>query len=256
MKNKWIDWNATAKAKKQYGSEAVVVLQETKSGLQQVLFENTGGEFKYEKQFSGGSDEVVDDTIEDVEDYQKVVDDGAKKYWNGTMDGLDDFVNKFKNAKAIIDLSFGKFVNGKGSFMKSLAKTTGLKFAYEFEKMLKTSIVGFNDLVSLSGLKQASIELKTDLKELGIPMSDFHSKKGLQNALKVLNRKGEIKQLQKLIKFNLDFDKKGGKFLINSLKQKDPRQLTRMLQRKGLGNKEAKDLVLKAFVNGKRKKNS
>ena len=65
----------------------------------------------------------------------------------------------------------------------------------------------------------------------------------IQQALNTLKRKGEFKELQKLMKFNLDFEKKGGKTLLKLLKIKDPRALNNELNKKGLGKKEAKALV-------------
>ena len=87
------------------------------------------------------------------------------------------------------------------------------------------------------------IELREDLRELGIEPIKLKGRKGLQQALNTLKRKGEFKELQKLMKFNLDFEKKGGKTLLKLLKIKDPRALNNELNKKGLGKKGAKALV-------------
>ena len=98
-------------------------------------------------------------------------------------------------------------------------------------------------VATLSGLRPAIFELKDDLRELGIEPMQLRGRKGLQQALNTLKRKGEFKELQRLMKFNLDFEKKGGKSLLKLLKIKDPRVLSNELNKKGLGKKEAKALV-------------
>lgn len=256
MKQKFINWSKTGEAKAKYGADAVVIDQETKFGIQTKLFLDKGGELKYERQFNGGDrpDDIVPEDLtkdneiderqqEAIEDLQEEQLSDMEQQVAAARYPLYFDPKMVKNESSYLDLSFGKIVNGKGSFLKGLAKTTGLKFAYEVEKAMNKTKIPLGTVATLSGLRPAIFELREDLRELGIEPMQLRGRKGLQNALSTLRRKGEFKELQRLMKFNLDFEKKGGKTLLKLLKIKDPRVLNNELNKKGLGKKETKALV-------------
>ena len=256
MKQKYINWSKTGEAKAKYGADAVVIDQETKYGIQTKLLMDKGGELKYEKVYNGGDtlDNIVPEDFNKDNDIderqQEAIDDLAEDQMFDMYNQLEAvrypllFDPKIiKNEASYLNLAFGKIVNGKGSFLKGLAKTTGLKFAYEIEKAMNKTKIPLGTVAKLSGLIPAIIELRDDLRELGIEPIKLRGRKGLQQALNTLKRKGEFKELQKLMKFNLDFENKGGKTLLKLLKIKDPRVLNNELNKKGLGKKEAKALV-------------
>ncbi len=263
MRQKFINFNKTGEAKAKYGADAVVIEQETKYGIQYILMDGNGASMKYEKIYD--SEEVRDkelepseiDVFEDDEEYSENGDENEQRRELGVSKFVIRDLNNnenFEKEDNYLELAFGKIINGKGSFLKGLAKTTGLKFAYEITNLMKKS--GNKDIKTiglLSGLKQARIELKDDLRELGIKQSQFDSRNGLQQALNTLKRKGEFKTLQRLMKFNLDFNKKGANTLIKLLNIRDPRVLNKELDKKGLGKKQARQLITNALLWKKKK---
>lgn len=263
MKQKFINFNKTGEAKAKYGADAVVIEQETKYGIQYILMDGNGASMKYEKIYN--SEEEINEEVdpseidvfnEDVEYSESGDENEQAEELNVSKFVLRD-LNKnkdFKKEDNYLELAFGKIINGKGSFLKGLAKTTGLKFAYEITNQMKKS--GNKDIKTiglLSGLKEARIKLKDDLRELGIKQSQFDSRKGLQQALNILKRKGEFKTLQRLMKFNLDFNKKGANTLLKLINIRDPRVLNKELDKKGLGKKQAKQLITNALLWKKKK---
>lgn len=267
MKQKFINFNKTGEAKAKYGADAVVIEQETKYGIQYLLMDGNGASMKYEKIYN--SEEAVDEDVEadspgglidENPEVDKELQGILSDYINAIKPVLDSEnpnyseVHNLNSQVKYIELSFGKIVNGKGSFLKGLAKTSGLKFAYEITKSLNKAKLPFKSVGLISGLKQASIELKDDLRELGIKQSQLDNRKGLQQALSTLKRKGEFKTLQRLMKFNLDFDKKGSKTLLRMLNIKDPRILNKQLNKHGLGKNEAKHLMGALLLKKKGKK--
>lgn len=267
MKQKFINWNKTGEAKAKYGAEATVVEQETQNGVQYVLFSGNGASMKYEKEYN--SEEEPDEELE-PDSPVGYIDDNPEV--NKELQGiLGEYVRAIKpilttdnpNYEKIhntnsqlkyIEMAFGKIVNGKGSFLKGLAKVSGSKFAYEITKSLNKTRLPLKSVSIISGLKQAGIELKDDLRELGIKQSQLNNRQGLQQALNTLKRKGELNTLQRLIKFNLDFDKKGSKRLMKMLYMKDPRNLNKQLNKHGLGKNEAKHLIAALLFKKKGKK--
>ena len=169
MKQKYINWSKTGEAKAKYGADAVVIDQETKYGIQTKLLMNKGGELKYEKVYNGSDapDGIVPEDFTKDNDInerqQKTIDYLAE-------DQMDDIDNQVKAARyplffdpkiieneaSYLNLAFGKIVNGKGSFLKGLAKTTGLKFAYEIEKAMNKTKIPLGRVAILSGLRPAS----------------------------------------------------------------------------------------------------
>lgn len=267
MKQKFINWNKTGEAKAKYGAEATVIEQETKYGIQYLLMDGNGASMKYEKQYN--SEEAPDEDIEadspggykdDNEEVHEELQGILSDYIEAIKPVLDTQnpnygeVHNLASQIKYVEMSFGKIVNGKGSFLKGLAKTSGLKFAYDITKSLNKAKLPLKSVSLISGLKQAGIELKDDLRELGIKQSQLDSRKGLQQALSTLKRKGELNTLQRLIKFNLDFDKKGSKQLLRMLNIKDPRILNKQLNKHGLGKNETKHLIGALLFKGKGKK--
>lgn len=267
MKRKFINWNKTGEAKAKYGAEAIVIEQETKYGIQYLLMYGNGTSMKYEKLYD--SEEVADEEVEPdspggYKDDNPEVNKELQGILNEYVDAIKPVLNSEKpNYNEIhnlhgqiqyMEMAFGKIVNGKGSFLKGLAKTSGLKFAYDITKSLNKARLPLKSVSVISGLKEAGIELKDDLRELGIKQSQLDNRKGLQQALSTLKRKGELNTLQRLIKFNLDFDKKGSKQLIRMINIKDPRTLNKQLDKYGLGKNEAKHLIASLLFKKKGKK--
>lgn len=269
MKQKFINWSKTGEAKSKYGADALVIDQETKFGVQSILMEGQGGKLKYESVFNGGEssdDEVEPSKLEEYDDFEKYPEgqDGDQAEQDQEMSASQSVLESIgikRNSKEdkYLELAFGKIVNGKGSFLKGLAKTTGLKFAYEVQnEMKKFDGINLQSLELISGLKEQRIKLRDDLRELGIKQTQFYDRKGLREVLNTLKRKGELKELQRLIKFNLDFNTKGANTLIKLMKFKNPKMLNKALEKKGLKKQQAKQLIITSLMwrqkKGKKKK--
>ena len=166
MKQKYINWSKTGEAKAKYGADAVVIDQETKYGIQTKLLMDEGGELKYEHIYNGGDivdNEVEPSKIDEYDEFENYPDSdlGDQVEQDKEMSASESLLNAigvFRDSKEnkYLELSFGKIVNGKGSFLKGLAKTTGLKFAYEIEKAMNKTKIPLGRVAILSGLRPAS----------------------------------------------------------------------------------------------------